>query len=469
LQALAQTLAHVSLDTWGADSARAANAFLGLVHWLPRLETLELSGCTDPAPTSASARRRFLLDFSNLPNAPSLSTFVLGEAEADDASRVRFTAEQVSCLARCKALTSLEHACWSPSLSAADFFFEGEEGGAQPPSPLTQIAEGVALLARGQALVRAEAEAEAAGSGRATLQGLDAAPQQQQHRPSPRSVNNGGLQRLSLSGTLMTAGVWEHVSTMTTLTSLAPQAWGRNISMPLNKLAGRFRQASMMPVSASGGDSSAPMDLSLSSSSSAPRGNEATAAAAAQGGTLWDRLANFARLRHFDLRPQMSFCLRIFAAPPPTLCSTHFLGPLLKGSGEVLEHLALGPDLSLSSSQLDSIARCPRLTTLHLRAVALEDLAALAPASDHLTTLMMEYCSGPLDRPALQVRAQLPALPRLSSLLLWDRCRLASDCPQTATLTAQLLARCPALTPNRFSTNLMAPLPVPLTSGNTTA
>ncbi len=123
----------------------------------------------------------------------------------------------------------------------------------------------------------------------------------------------------------------------------------------------------------------------------------------------------------------------------------------------------MGPNLFLSRTQLASIVSAFHyLRTLRLRNVVLEDLAPLEEGK-RIQTLMLEHCtrtrihsdgcSGVSEEEAprpLRARAELPSLPLLSSLVLYDRRRLSP---------AALLVRMPALSPERLVQNLLQPLP----------
>ncbi len=76
------------------------------------------------------------------------------------------------------------------------------------------------------------------------------------------------------------------------------------------------------------------------------------------------------------------------------------------------------------------------------------------------THIHSDGCSGVSEEEAprtLRARAELPSLPLLSSLVLYDRRRLSPSVADS--LTAALLARMLALSPDRLVQNLLQPLP----------
>ena len=483
--ALGSSLTYLSFDAWGMDVFSAANSMLRFTPLLKRLETLEM-GSIDEGGHG--------LDLSPIRSMQCLKEVSYG-VEANAATH-RWTAAQVAALSAIRSLQVLENSCWSPLLDEAAMMevaaqqhhqqsqqIEGVPGASasaastmadegvptsdtpfslghynnttfdgaslasdeelihiQPlGSPEQQIEQGIATLVRGQvSRARAGVAERARKRAEASLPPLN-----------PPEPIIPVLQKLSLSGTVMSAPVWTHVSQLVGLTSLAPMHWRADIG------------ARQTPSDVAG----------------------APALGAGVGG--WARLGAFRSLLQLDVRPAFAEVYTASASGLTPIRTEHFLPVVLRLPS--LTSLALGPDLDLSVSQLRDLGLAlPGLTTLVLRNVGLEDPKALGNLVG-LQALTLEYCygigagggsagatAGATASPAapaasssaalrvasreIQFRTELPPFPRLCRLVLYDRVRLSE--PLADKLNPLMFSRMPALTLGTLTQNLLAPVEV---------
>ena len=463
--AMAASLTYFSFDAWGRDAAGAANCILQHVPLLRRLDTLEIG------PLAPAASQQRLLDLSALARIPSLQAFIYGLEAC--AGTHRFTPIQVAALANCPNLTSIEHACWGPLIPGEESLLpeveeeeeeeednaieiepidiegvEGQLGQAFRPdtaTPQLQIQLGIATLVAAQ-VARANGSN---GRGNNNSNGIYSSSPPSlalsssllpcSSSPAAAAASSSStlssfslpcvptLQRLSLGGTVMSAAVWAHVSQLVGLTSLAPLCWRADMSASPSPSPGFGQDQAQAGAGGCGG--------------------------AAGGG--WEALGRFSSLHTLDVRPhptEFDSCAR------PLASSDFFLHMLRCRS---LTFLALGPELALTAGQIAAMGPAlPQLESLHLRGVSLApgSARALESLAASLRSLSLEYCSGPKEARSIQLRAELPPLPNLARLVLFDRCRLTAA--EAEPLNAQLLARMPKLTKAQLVQNLLAPISI---------